>query len=56
MLIDIHPDNPNPRGIATVIECLKDGGTIIYPTDTIYGLDVIFFNRKLLNELLKSKI
>ncbi|MBE0662280.1 MAG: threonylcarbamoyl-AMP synthase [Bacteroidales bacterium] len=38
MLLTIHPDNPNPRLIKTVAECLSDGGVIIYPTDTVYGL------------------
>ncbi len=38
MLLSIHPQNPQPRLIKQVAECLKDGGIIIYPTDTIYGL------------------
>jgi tRNA threonylcarbamoyl adenosine modification protein (Sua5/YciO/YrdC/YwlC family) len=38
MLLSIHPENPQPRVIKKVVECLKDGGIIIYPTDTIYGL------------------
>jgi tRNA threonylcarbamoyl adenosine modification protein (Sua5/YciO/YrdC/YwlC family) len=38
MLVQIHPENPQPRLIKQVVECLKDGGIIIYPTDTIYGL------------------
>jgi len=38
MLIQVHPDNPQPRLIRQVAECLKSGGVIIYPTDTIYGL------------------
>ena len=38
MLIQIHPDNPQPRLIRQVADCLHDGGVIIYPTDTIYGL------------------
>ena len=38
MLLSIHPHNPQPRLIHQVIECLQDGGVIIYPTDTIYGL------------------
>jgi len=38
MLLKIHPENPQPRLINQVVECLKDGGVIIYPTDTIYGL------------------
>ena len=38
MLLRIHPDNPQPRNIQTVVDCLKKGGVIIYPTDTIYGI------------------
>lgn len=38
MLIHIHPVDPQPRLIKQVTECLKDGGVIIYATDTIYGL------------------
>lgn len=38
MLIEIHSRNPEPRKIAQVVECLRGGGTIIYPTDTVYGL------------------
>jgi tRNA threonylcarbamoyl adenosine modification protein (Sua5/YciO/YrdC/YwlC family) len=38
MLLEIHPADPQPRNIKTIVECLRDGGVIIYPTDTIYGL------------------
>lgn len=38
MLITLHPDNPQPRLVKQLAECLLDGGIIIYPTDTIYGL------------------
>ncbi|MDQ2719297.1 MAG: L-threonylcarbamoyladenylate synthase [Bacteroidota bacterium] len=38
MLLSIHPENPQQRLIKQVAECLKNGGIIIYPTDTIYGL------------------
>lgn len=38
LLLHIHPDNPNPRHINTVVNCLRQGGVIVYPTDTIYGL------------------
>ena len=37
MLINIHKDNPDYRKIKTVVECLKNGGVIIYPTDTVYA-------------------
>ena len=38
MLLKIYPQNPNPRHIGMVTECINDGGIVIYPTDTIYGL------------------
>ena len=38
MLLQLHPVNPQPRNIRTIIDCLSDGGVIVYPTDTIYGL------------------
>ncbi len=38
MLLHIHPDNPQQRNIDTVVETLRKGGVIIYPTDTIYGI------------------
>ena len=38
MLLKIHPDNPDERQLKMVLECLKDGGVIIFPTDTIYAL------------------
>jgi len=38
MILHIHPDNPQPRLIKQVAECLLDGGIVAYPTDTIYGL------------------
>src|SRR5690606_36356723 len=38
MLLHIHPDNPQLRLINTVVDTLRKGGVIIYPTDTIYGI------------------
>ncbi|MEJ7586949.1 MAG: L-threonylcarbamoyladenylate synthase [Ferruginibacter sp.] len=38
MLLRVHAENPQPRLVKQIVECLKDGGVIIYPTDTIYGL------------------
>lgn len=38
MLLYLHPQNPDERKLKQVIECLNDGGVIIYPTDTIYGI------------------
>lgn len=38
MLLEIHPKNPDERKIRMVVDCLKKGGVIIYPTDTVYGM------------------
>ena len=38
MLMRIHPQDPDPRLIAKVVEILREGGVIIYPTDTVYGI------------------
>lgn len=38
MIRKIYPENPNPREIDRVVEILREGGVIIYPTDTVYGL------------------
>jgi tRNA threonylcarbamoyl adenosine modification protein (Sua5/YciO/YrdC/YwlC family) len=46
MLLTINPETPQKRLIHRVVECLKQGGVIAYPTDTIYGLGCDIFNRK----------
>jgi len=38
MLIRIYEENPNQRDILKVVEVLRNGGVIVYPTDTIYGI------------------
>ena len=55
MLIQIHPENPQPRLIKQVAECLKDGGVIIYPTDTIYGLGCDINQHKAIDRICKIK-
>ena len=37
-LIKIHPANPEPRKMAEVVQALRKGALVIYPTDTVYGL------------------
>lgn len=55
MRIQLHPDNPQPRLVKQVIECLKDGGVIIYPTDTIYGLGCDIAQHKAVERICKIK-
>ena len=55
MLLRIHADNPDPRQIRKVVECLKNGGVIIYPTDTIYGIGCDVFNKKAMEKLCRIK-
>jgi len=38
VLLKIYEDNPNPRAVQQVVEVLKKGGVVIYPTDTVYGI------------------
>jgi tRNA threonylcarbamoyl adenosine modification protein (Sua5/YciO/YrdC/YwlC family) len=45
-LLTIHPDNPEPRKIIRAVEALKNGGVIVYPTDTVYGIGCDLLNRK----------
>jgi tRNA threonylcarbamoyl adenosine modification protein (Sua5/YciO/YrdC/YwlC family) len=38
MFVRLFNENPNPREIRRIVEILRDGGIIIYPTDTVYGM------------------
>lgn len=51
MLIRIYPENPNPRAIEQVVDVLRNGGIIIYPTDTIYGLGCDITNQKAIEKI-----
>ncbi|WP_428225352.1 L-threonylcarbamoyladenylate synthase [Flavobacterium sp.] len=53
--IKIYPENPNEKEIAKVVKALKDGGLIIYPTDTVYGLGCDITNTKALERIAKIK-
>ena len=50
-LVKIHPINPEGRKIARIVDILKNGGVIIYPTDTIYGIGCDLMNRKSIERL-----
>jgi len=53
--IKIYPENPNPKAIQKVVNVLKKGGLIIYPTDTVYGLGCDITNIKALERIAKIK-
>lgn len=55
MLLVTHPDNPQPRHIATITDTLIKGGIIIYPTDTIYGLGCDIFNQDAVHKICRIK-
>ena len=55
MLLHVHPENPQPRQIKTIVDCLQSGGIIIYPTDTIYGLGCDIFQHKAIERICRIK-
>lgn len=55
MIIKIYPENPNERLIEKVVQFLRDGGLIVYPTDTIYGLGCDIFNTKAVEKICRYK-
>ncbi len=55
MLIHIHPDNPQERLIRQVAGVLRNGGVIIYPTDTIYGLGCDITQQKAVERICRIK-
>lgn len=55
MLLHIHPQNPQPRQIKTAVEALRNGGIIIYPTDTIYGLGCDILQHKAIERVCRIK-
>ncbi|WP_010177442.1 L-threonylcarbamoyladenylate synthase [Aquimarina agarilytica] len=53
--IKLYEENPNPKQIAEAVKVLKNGGLIIYPTDTVYGLGCDITSVKALNRIAKIK-
>lgn len=50
-LIRIYEENPNPKAVKKVVEVLRKGGLVIYPTDTVYGLGCDITNSRALQRL-----
>ncbi len=53
--IKIYEDKPNETAIKKVVDVLKNGGLVIYPTDTVYGLGCDITNTKALERIAKIK-
>ena len=55
MLLKIHPETPGQRQVQKAVEILKEGGVIIFPTDTVYGLGCDIFNHKAVERVARIK-
>lgn len=55
MLIRIYEDNPSPQQIQKVVEVLRNGGIIIFPTDTVYAFGCDIFNARAVESIIKLK-
>ena len=55
MFLKLHSENPNPRYIKMIIECLNDDGVIIFPTDTIYAIGCSVNSSKALDRIARIK-
>lgn len=55
LFLEIHPDNPQEKYLNTIVECLKDGGVIIYPTDTVYGIGCDIHKNRAVERVCKIK-
>ncbi|HET8829213.1 MAG TPA: L-threonylcarbamoyladenylate synthase [Pelobium sp.] len=55
MLIRLYEENPNEKVLEQVVDVLKKGGIIIYPTDTVYGLGCDITNHKAIEKIAKLR-
>ena len=55
MLIKIYDNNPNPQQIQKVVEVLRSGGIIIFPTDTVYAFGCDIFNARAVEAIVRLK-
>ncbi|RLC05120.1 MAG: threonylcarbamoyl-AMP synthase [Deltaproteobacteria bacterium] len=55
MFIEINPDNPQKRLISQIVDILRQGGVIAYPTDTYYGIGCDIMNKKAIEKVYQLK-
>ena len=55
MLLRIYPENPNDRHIQMIADCLRNGGVVIYPTDTVYAIGCDIYQIKAVERVAQIK-
>jgi len=55
MLVSINSENPQMRLIRKAVEILREGGIVIYPTDTVYGMGCDLFNKRAIEKIYEIK-
>lgn len=55
MLVRVYPENPNEKEIDKIVACLKSGGVIIYPTDTVYGMGCDIMQQKAIEKICRIR-
>ncbi len=55
MLVKLYNENPNPKEVRRIVDILRDGGLIIYPTDTVYGLGCDITNQRAVEKIARWK-
>ncbi|MFT4855024.1 MAG: tRNA threonylcarbamoyl adenosine modification protein (Sua5/YciO/YrdC/YwlC family) [Algoriphagus sp.] len=53
--IKLYEENPDPRRISEIVDILRDGGVVIYPTDTVYGMGCDITSQKAIDRICKIK-
>jgi tRNA threonylcarbamoyl adenosine modification protein (Sua5/YciO/YrdC/YwlC family) len=53
--IRLYEENPDPRRISQIVDVLRDGGVVIYPTDTVYGMGCDITSQKAIDRICKIK-
>ena len=55
MLLKIYPENPNPKAVEQAVEVLRNGGVIIYPTDTVYAFGCDIFQARAVEKICRFR-
>lgn len=55
MIVRLYEENPNEKQVQQVVDCLKNGGVVIFPTDTIYAIGCDIYQRKAFEKIARIK-